>query len=101
MAILSEQKSIFVICKEKFDFVPVLESLKSLIYPIEWELTYIPFISSDPESKSYDQLAIIGSVQMQTALIGVHAAVVDDMKRQIEMLEDDLRRGLAPRPACS
>ena len=89
-AILSEQKSIFVICKEKFDFLPVLESLKSLIYPIEWELTYIPFISSDAESKSYDQLAIIGSVQMQSALIGVHAAVEADMKGQIECLDDEL-----------
>jgi hypothetical protein len=55
-ALLSEEKSILIVCREKFDFMPVVLSLMSLMHPFEWPFPVIPFVTADPNNPNKDQL---------------------------------------------
>jgi hypothetical protein len=52
--LLSEEKSILIVCREKFDFIPVVLSLMSLMHPFEWPFPVIPFVTSDPNNPNKD-----------------------------------------------
>ena len=53
-ALISEEKTILIVCEDSFDLIPISETLISLIYPFEWCLPIIPFIVSDPSNPSFD-----------------------------------------------
>ena len=46
-ALMSEEKTILVVCSEKHDLIPTIWSLMSLMYPFEWQMPSIPFIYAE------------------------------------------------------
>ena len=55
-ALLTEEKSFLIVCRDKFDFLPTVMSMLSLMHPFEWSFPVIPFIAADPNNQNKDQL---------------------------------------------
>lgn len=81
-ALISEEKTILIVCEDPFELIPISETLISLIYPFEWCLPIIPFIVSDPLNPSYDLFEFVN--HMQSIIIGIHRSAYQDVKYKIE-----------------
>jgi len=81
-ALISEEKTILIVCEDPFELIPISETLTSLIYPFEWCLPIIPFIVSDPNNPSYDLFEFVN--HMQSIIIGIHKTAYQDVKYKIE-----------------
>jgi hypothetical protein len=81
-ALISEEKTILIVCEDPYELIPISETLISLIYPFEWCLPIIPFIVSDPLNPSYDLFEFIN--HMQSIIIGIHKSAYTDVKYKIE-----------------
>ena len=60
-ALISEDKTILVVCENEFDLVPFSTVMTSLIYPFEWCMSIIPYVVSDPEDPNLNLLEFINT----------------------------------------
>ena len=81
-ALLSEEKTLLVVCREKYDLFSTIWPLISLMLPFEWCLSTIPFILSNPESPDRNLLEFINS--LQAVILGIHESAFEEIKYMIE-----------------
>ena len=62
-ALISEEKSILIVCENEYDLLPIVQTLFDLMYPFEWCLPRIPFIVSDPLNPAYSLFAMVNNIQ--------------------------------------
>lgn len=59
-ALLSEDKSIMIVCEDKLDIIPFVTTIFDLMYPFTWCLAKIPFlVVGDPEDRENPLLGTI------------------------------------------
>jgi hypothetical protein len=56
VALLSEKKTILVVCDNAYDLIPIVQSMFDLIYPFEWCLPQIPFLLVKDANDTDDQM---------------------------------------------
>ena len=55
-ALLFEQKSILVVCQDKYDALPMITAILSLIYPLEWAFSVVPLIKVNPLDVGHSEM---------------------------------------------
>lgn len=82
-ALLSEDKSILMVCEDKFDIIPFITTLLDLIHPFQWCLSKIPFlVMEDPNDTSNPLLGVINGIQ--NIIIGIHESTYRTMRLILE-----------------
>lgn len=89
-AILSEEKTILIVAKHKYDLLAIFQTLMDLIYPFEWCMPMIPFINSTSKNPNAQAIQMIN--HMQSIIIGINVESFDAMKEQIAEETDNLSR---------
>lgn len=82
-ALLSEDKSILMVCEDKFDIIPFITTLLDLMHPFQWCLSKIPFlVMEDPNDTSNPLLGVINGIQ--NIIIGIHESSYRTMRLILE-----------------
>ena len=76
-AMLTEEKSFLIVCKNKFDFMPTVMSILSLMHPFEWSFPVIPFVTADPNNLNKEQLEMIN--YLSSIIMGIHESDLQEM----------------------
>ena len=86
-ALLFEQKSILVVCQDKYDALPVITSVLSLIYPLEWAFAVVPLMKHNPLDENNTEMeCFLGP----PAIMGIHESQFQTMLD--EVFEEDCKK---------
>ena len=84
-ALLSEDKTILLVCEDTYDIVPIILTLFDLISPFEWCLPRIPFlVASNPDDADNQLFEMINNIQ--SIIIGIHKSSYNSIQQK--MAED-------------
>lgn len=89
-ALITEEKTILIVSRRKFDLIAVVQSLFGLMYPFDWQLVAIPFLYSDPDYPNEGLFQLINNIL--NIVIGIHDTAYEDLKRVAEEETEHLSR---------
>lgn len=89
-ALISEDKTILVVCENEFDLIPFSTVLTSLMYPFEWCMSNIPYVVLDPDDPNIDLLEFVNTPQ--SIILGIHRSAYEEIKLTISEEKENCKR---------
>ena len=87
-ALLSEEKTILIVCEDTYELIPIVLTLMDLMHPFEWVLPKIPFLVSNPDHPNDNLFEMINNIQ--SIIIGIHHTAYEKVKYKMEDDPDNL-----------
>ena len=79
-ALISEEKTIVLVCDEEYDLISITQVMNDLMYPFEWCLPKIPYLIMH-DNNSTEMLEVLSGIQ--AVILGVHVDNWESVKLKL------------------